>query len=1721
MKSGNFCLPLLLLSLNIPNESPSQFSREQTKGPSEPNAQAIVRSKTNEKGFVETEGKGILNSAILLAALPGEYNPDPNTVLLLHLNETSGSSVIDASGKVSSITAIGTTIIDGRFGKTRSFNGTSDYIQGTTNLFSFGVNDFTVEAWVKTSSTIRQAIFTTYGSEIGTYMVGGTNGGSFDLDINNSQGSTINTSGRKINDGKWHHVAAIRTGTKALLYVDGFLDFTETLTQNPNASTSFLLGANGTAYFKGLIDEVRISNIARKPEEFNVLLPPTNLVIASAGGNVALSWKNGGGGIGVLRYKLYRGLDSLTVTAFDSTSTTSYAYSPGATKYYYRVSAVDSSGFEGSMTYAVTPTTTLIIPSITSFTPTSGPIGTMVTITGTNFNTTLSNNVVYFGGVKAKVNSAASTTLVVVVPSGATYAPIMVTDLSTNLTAFSAKPFTVTFSSNRVIDANSFDRKVDFTVGTKPNCITIGDVDGDGKSDLIVSNWSGNTISIFRNTSTSGSISSTSFAGKVDFTLSGGPANSALGDFDGDGKLDLAVPNTTANTLSIFRNTSSIGSFSSSSFAVKVDFPLGSGPSRVAIHDLDGDGKPDIVATNANSNTISIYRNTSTTGSITSGSFAPKLDLATGTGPADVAIGDLDGDGKPDIVIANSLTNSVSIFPNKSTIGSITSSSFSSKVDLIIGSNPGGLALSDLDGDGKIDIVTSHSTSNTISVLRNTSTSGNLSSSSFAAKVDFITGSVPLDVVVCDLDGDGKPDLATTNNSSSSISVFQNTSSIGSITSTSFASKVDFVSGNAPATLSIGDLDGDGKPDLAIANDGSNSISLLRNALQPLASPPMITSFSPTSGSVGTSVTITGTNFSAIVSNNIVYFGAVKAAVTSATSTTLTVVVPTGVTYQPITVTTNGLTAYSTAPFVVTFTSSGMITNTSFAPRLDFTTGVSPSYNVIIDVDGDGKSDMVVPSQNNNVLSVFRNLSTSGTIGFATKVDFTTGIYPRDVAVGDLDGDGKPDLAVTNWNSNTVSIFRNTSVSGSVSFSTKTDFATGTAPLGIAIGDLDGDGKPDMVVANSSSNTISIFRNTSTAGSISFSTKLDIASGTYPCGVAIGDLDADGRPDVAVANYNSPTTISIYKNTSTAGNISLPSKFDLTTGNTPKYIAISDVDGDLKPDLTVTHQNSNNIAVFRNTSTSGSLTTSSFAAALFFVTGTNVSGISYGDIDGDSKPDAAVTNWGSNTVTLLKNTSTSGNVSFATKVDFGTGTNPYGVALGDIDGDGKLDLSVVNVNSNNISIYRNAMTIPSTISVHILSPNGAENWNEDSFHRIIWQASDNSAATINRIQLLYSYDKGASWKLIKDSLLNSGSYLWQVPRTPSKDVYVKVVGYNSLGASAIDTSTSALSIIDVQTFVHKTGLLNNTIRNDGIIGSGSATFADDEPSMEYPAGSKNHHLYLVQLMIGALKAVGDTLQTLDYEDSFLPMDPITSVARTGVIETKTRFLLKNNSDIQLSQSTLAPQNETFIIHIFKLYNKSGQTLNNLYLGPYADFDVNDPNKNLTGVDAAKRLIYTYDASNTWKSYAGICMVSAAPSSIQRWGGTANPAPRNTLSWYKALSRTGYDSPTSDPIADYRVGEFSGPFSLTPGDSATIAFALAAGDGLSGVQAVSQRAQAFWDALLPTPAPIVITSAASLVTTTTAQLNALVNPNNQNGTGWFEYGTSSTLATYRRCRKNRF
>lgn len=151
-----------------------------------------------------------------------------------------------------------------------------------------------------------------------------------------------------------------------------------------------------------------------------------------------------------------------------------------------------------------------------------------------------------------------------------------------------------------------------------------------------------------------------SFGAKTDFATGFGPTAMAVADFDRDGSLDLAVANGVDNTVSVLLGTGT------GAFNPKTDFPTGTGPKAVVVADFNGDAKLDLAVANHDSTTgrtISVLRGRGT------GTFGVKTDFTAGTGPIALAVADLNGGGAPDLVVANFISNAVSVFLNTTAAG--------------------------------------------------------------------------------------------------------------------------------------------------------------------------------------------------------------------------------------------------------------------------------------------------------------------------------------------------------------------------------------------------------------------------------------------------------------------------------------------------------------------------------------------------------------------------------------------------------------------------------------------------------------------------------------------------------------------------------------------------------------------------------------------------------------------------------------------------------------------------------------------------------------------------------------------------------------------------------------------------------------------------------------------------------------------------------------------
>lgn len=541
---------------------------------------------------------------------------------------------------------------------------------------------------------------------------------------------------------------------------------------------------------------------------------------------------------------------------------------------------------------------------------------------------------------------------------------------------------------------------------------------------------------------------------------------------------------------------------------------------------------------------------------------------------------------------------------------------------------------------------------------------------------------------------------------------------------------------------------------------------------------PIINSFSPSSGTPGTIVTITGNNFNPIASNNVVFFGTTKAIINNASSSELTVIVPNNANYQYISVTdtTTHLATYSTNNFNITPIPCS--NQPFFNNFLTLNAGVNINSVAIGDLDGDGLPEIISADSRMSVgdtgyVSIIRNISMGANINFETEIKYTVKYNPVSIAVGDLNNDGKLDIVVANSDSDTLSILKNNCSIGNIAFILDAELMSGTKPYSVAINDLDGDGKLDISVANFNSNTISTFRNTTT-GNISFGTKTDFVTSNGPYNLAIGDLDGDYKNDIAVSCMNS-NRLSLLKNTSNVGTISFAPKSDLITDNAPYVLQMGDVDLDGKLDIAVCNSGSNSVSIFRNTSSTGI----SFAPKVNFNTPSGPLSISISDLDGDEKPELITSNLNSANNSVLKNTSSSGNITFEPHIDFTNNSLGWGsTGIGDLNGDSRPE--IITGGTYNIGVLQSECTInideaPETLNHATIFPNPFEN-----FAYINFKNDQNKIFSFRLFntwgQCIKSEDNIISNSIkIEKAELKNGCYYFRLSSMGNQDITGKII----------------------------------------------------------------------------------------------------------------------------------------------------------------------------------------------------------------------------------------------------------------------------------------------------------------------------------------------------------
>ncbi|MGB3586603.1 MAG: FG-GAP-like repeat-containing protein [Tunicatimonas sp.] len=481
-------------------------------------------------------------------------------------------------------------------------------------------------------------------------------------------------------------------------------------------------------------------------------------------------------------------------------------------------------------------------PVITQLDKTHGTVYEVVTIQGSGFGTDTMNIDVFFGGVLADSIASISsgvpmldTEIRVLVPPGATTSSVSVTRTDTRLTAYSSEVFYISYDGG-TFDVALMDGPYKYaTSGSSLYNLCFCDFNQDGLNDIATSDANSEDITILQNITSN--IDTVAFT-PVELDLEATTRWVRCGDLNGDGLPELlfSASNSNAegsNLVYIFRNTSTSGAVSFDE-ASPTKLPVqGNLAARMVIRDIDLDGKPDITVADISADGgVSVFLNNGT-GSAISFSNTPSLPFAvfgiSSTELSGITVEDFSGDGIPDIAVSEDENSGIYVITNASTPGSL---GFGAITELSAPGRTTNLKAGDLDNDGLTDLVVVNDSY--VGALRNTSQNGTVS---FASPVQFGQGALSREgLELVDMDGNGLLDITVAIQNQPRITLLLNKSTVGSL---DFSNPLNLLANENSLSVRGGDLNGDGKPDLAYTETATDQIAirLNRNCITPVLEP--------------------------------------------------------------------------------------------------------------------------------------------------------------------------------------------------------------------------------------------------------------------------------------------------------------------------------------------------------------------------------------------------------------------------------------------------------------------------------------------------------------------------------------------------------------------------------------------------------------------------------------------------------------------------------------------------------------------------------------------------------------------------------------------------------------------------------------------------------------------------------------------------------------------
>jgi predicted nucleotidyltransferase len=692
-----------------------------------------------------------------------------------------------------------------------------------------------------------------------------------------------------------------------------------------------------------------------------------------------------------------------------------------------------------------------------------------------------------------------------------------------------------------------------------PLSVAVGDFNNDSWLDIAVANSGTNKIGIFLGYGNgSFSTSMTYSTGATSYPISIG-----VGDFNNDHWLDIVVANYHSHTVGVLLGQSD-GTFDN-----QIELFIGSSrPSSVAVGDFNNDTWLDIVVANNGTQNIGVLLGNG------NGSFRMPITYSTGYDslPYCVAVGDFNNDNKLDIAVANYGTNNVGIFLGDG------NGTFGSQITFLtsLRSGPYSITVADVDNDDQLDIIVANYHANTVDIFL-----GQKNGILGIPNTYFLgSGFNPCSVAMGYFNKDNLLDIVVSNNGTNSISVLLGIED-GTFTLSTIHSIGD---GSSPIGLATGDFDNDQQSDVVVANSGTNNIVILTgyNAIS-LENPP---AYSTGDGSLPWQVAINDFNNDNRMDIAVVDYGTNSIGI---------------------------LLGYG---------------NGNFGKQISFYTGDGsrPRGFAIVDVNNDSFLDIVVVNFNVGYGSVLLGYG-NGSFNVIKSFYYDEYSSPMFVAVGDFNNDSRPDIVLPSFGYNTITIYLGYG-NGSFEYLTTYPTGDGSRPNFAAVADFNNDSYLDIVVANTYVDNIGIFLGYGN-GTFAAQTTYSTGDASAPQNVGLGDFNNDKCLDIAVANSNSYYVDILlgYCN----GTFSIPTMVLTNPGHSPFEVTVADVNNDQWLDVVFADVNYNSVGVLLGYGNG------TFAMQLTFSSGSDSVPywVAVGDLNNDELMDVVTANHGTNNIALL------------------------------------------------------------------------------------------------------------------------------------------------------------------------------------------------------------------------------------------------------------------------------------------------------------------------------------------------------------------------------------------------------------------------------------------------------------------------------------------------------